>query len=199
VRIDNRDRGIRRADSRLRPRFARARRDREGGQALVEFVLALFPLIIIVGGAIQLSSGVNNWHDLNRIANEGARWAAVDSWPDCAQSPAVCHGDATCDDTLVNMVRCEARNAGIEPSAVSVVVCQPRPAGAPPPTKSVWEPISVRLSVDHNILSASEVSTNGKQRLGNSGFLGWFTITIRGEATMRLETTPTRTNPGVCA
>ena len=198
MRIDHRDRGIRRADSRLRPRFARARRDREGGQALVEFVLALFPLIIIVGGAIQLSSGVSNWHDLNRIANEGARWAAIDSWPDCAESPAVCDGDATCDDTLVNMLRCEVRNAGMAPASVGIEICQPRLPDGSAPTRSVWEPITVRLSARHNILTASEVSTTGKQRLGNSGFLGWFTITIRGDATMRLEAVPTQTSPGEC-
>ena len=69
---------------------ARRRQDRESGQAMVEFVLVLFPLLVLVGGVIQLGIGIANWHDLNRIANEGARFAATNEWPGCAASQQTC-------------------------------------------------------------------------------------------------------------
>jgi len=63
---------------------ARRRQDRESGQATVEFALILFPLLILVGGIIYFGIGLHYWLDAQRIANQGARWAAVNNWPpDC--------------------------------------------------------------------------------------------------------------------
>ena len=56
---------------------ARRRQDRESGQAMVEFALILFPLLLLVAGIIQFGIGLNYWLDMKRIANQGARWAAV--------------------------------------------------------------------------------------------------------------------------
>ncbi len=66
---------------------------------MVEFALILFPLIVLVGGVIQLGTGIANWHDLNRIANEGARFAAVDEWPGLSILRAHLHWQPACDDT----------------------------------------------------------------------------------------------------
>ena len=41
-----------------------------------------FPLLMIVVGIIQFGIGLNYWLDMQRIANQGARWAAVN----CARS-----------------------------------------------------------------------------------------------------------------
>ena len=68
---------------------ARARRagvgdSRERGQALVEFALIAPLFLLIVVGIIQFGIGLNYWLDLNRIANQGARFAVVDhGWESC--------------------------------------------------------------------------------------------------------------------
>ena len=61
------------------------RKNNESGQAMVEFALILFPLLIVVTGIIQFGIGLNYWLDMNRVANQGARWATVNNWP--AQCP----------------------------------------------------------------------------------------------------------------
>ena len=67
--------------------------DRESGQAMVEFALILFPLLLLVAGIIQFGIGLNYWLDMQRIANQGARWAAVNNWPpDCPRGSASCTG-----------------------------------------------------------------------------------------------------------
>ena len=48
---------------------------------MVEFALILIPLLILVVGIIQFGIGLNYWLDMNRFANQGARWAAVNNWP----------------------------------------------------------------------------------------------------------------------
>ena len=67
----------------------RLRRDPESGQATTEFALILIPLLIVVAGIIYFGIGLNYWLDMNRVANQGARWASVDNWP------AVCPRDTT--------------------------------------------------------------------------------------------------------
>ena len=57
------------------------RKNNESGQAMVEFALILFPLLLIVVGVIQFGIGLNYWLDMQRIANQGARWASVNCGP----------------------------------------------------------------------------------------------------------------------
>ena len=58
---------------------------------MVEFALVLFPLLIIVAGIIQFGIGLNYWLDMQRIANQGARWAAVNNWPpECLRNSSSC-------------------------------------------------------------------------------------------------------------
>jgi hypothetical protein len=165
------------------------RRDRESGQAMVEFVLVLLPLIIFVGGVIQLGIGIANWHDLNRIANEGARFAAVEEWPGCpAQTgtPTVCNGNPVChpfdpDDldgrSLQNFLRCELIDAGL-PTGVAVKICQPASA-----TGVIGDPVTVKLESHVNFLGL-----DGNDRNKAS----WLGVTLRSQATMRLEVNPTK-------
>ena len=63
---------------------------------MVEFALILFPLLILVAGIIQFGIALNYWLDMQRIANQGARWAAVNNWPpDCPVGTAAAHPPAT--------------------------------------------------------------------------------------------------------
>lgn len=68
----------------------RTKRDRESGQATVEFALILLPLLLLVSGIIWFGIGLNYWLDMQRIANQGARWAVVNCGP-AAQAAVVCN------------------------------------------------------------------------------------------------------------
>jgi hypothetical protein len=152
---------------------------------MVEFVLVLFPLILFVGGIIQLGIGIANWHDLNRIANEGARFAATDAWPDCAPAElaGTCTLDPPCDAapaalrrrSLVNYLRCEAEDAGVG-LTTDPVICNPEGTG-------VGEPVTVKLRSHTNFLSLDESDLNVVQ---------WAGVNLRGEATMRTSSPPTK-------
>ena len=73
----------------MSPLRARHRQDRESGQAMVEFALILFPLLLLVVGIIQFGIALNYWLDMQRIANQGARWAVVNVARTATQTPRV--------------------------------------------------------------------------------------------------------------
>lgn len=137
--------------------------DRESGQAMVEFALILFPLLIVVAGIIYFGIGLNYWLDMQRIANQGARWAAVNNWPpDCPPNSGSCTGANTLQATLKR----QAISDGLEDS-VDPEVCYP---GG---TENVGDPVRVRLTSDFSFF-----------------FIDTLKVTLVGEATMRLEQKP---------
>jgi hypothetical protein len=146
---------------------ARRRRDRESGQAMVEFALILFPLLILVGGIIWFGIGLNYWLDMQRIANQGARWAAVNNWPpDCPRGSAVGDCDGSPNPTLQETLKNQVLTAGLK-SAVTVEVCYPST------TKLAGDPVKVHLEAPFTFVP----------------ILGIGTITLAANATMRLEQT----------
>ena len=157
---------------------------------MVEFALVLLPLLVFVGGIIQLGIGIANWHDLNRIANEGARYAAINEWPNCPMGLQPCTGNPTCHPanpaslngrSLANYLRCEAVDAGL-PAGVTLVICRPLATAAP------GDPIRVKLAYRVNFLNHDS---------GDVRKVSWFGVTLRGDATMRIERTPS-TAPVAC-
>src|SRR3972149_11101663 len=94
---------------------ARLGRDRESGQATTEFALILFPLLILVAGIIYFGIGLNYWLDMQRIANQGARWAAVNNWPpDCPRGSTVGDCDGTPNPTPPEGLKEQAIAGGIQ-------------------------------------------------------------------------------------
>ena len=164
---------------------------------MVEFVLILFPLIVFVGGIIQLGIGIANWHDLNRIANEGARYAATEAWPGCAGTQPTCTLDpADCQPpppsdpvgrSLDNYLRCEARDAGL-PLSGPPEVCYP--VGSTPVS---GKPVTVRLASRTDFLSIDDIDQGTIENK-----VEWLGIDLSGEATMRLEKTPTKYTLSQC-
>ena len=170
---------------------------------MIEFVLVLIPLLVFVGGIIQLGIGIANWHDLNRIANEGARFAAVNEWPNCPSGLQPCTGNPTkpggapdchpappadpkvvlAGRSLTHYLRCEAIDAGL-PDIIPVI-CRP---GA---TAGIGDPITVRLAYRVNLLSSDAPDVNKPHHVS------WLGVNLRGEATMRLEQTPSA-SPAAC-
>jgi hypothetical protein len=149
---------------------ARSRRqDRESGQAMVEFALILFPLLLLVVGIIQFGIALNYWLDMQRIANQGARWAAVNNWPpDCPAGSAVGECDGDPNPSLRESLTNEAVTSGLQ-SSVQVEICYPDGVD------SQGHPVRVRLESPFKLLP----------------ILGWGTLELRADATMRLEQQPT--------
>jgi hypothetical protein len=151
--------------SRLEDQGAARRHDRESGQAMVEFALILFPLLILVSGIIWFGIALNYWLDMQRIANQGARWAAVNNWPpDCPRGSASCPSPNTLQETLVR----QALTNGLR-STVTVEVCYPDW-----PEAEAGDPVRVRLETPFTFVP----------------ILGIGTITLGADATMRLEQEP---------
>jgi hypothetical protein len=167
------------------------RQDRESGQAITEFAIIMFPLLLLVAGVIQFGIGLNFWLDENRIANQGARWAVVNQWPGCPRNAAAgsCTAAPACDDagrpamtniSLVNHLECQAISNGLRDSIIGggVSICYPPDGDASLDPGDVGSPVRVRLATDFDFVP----------------IVGIGTLTLRGEATMRLEQDPTHLN-----
>jgi hypothetical protein len=141
-------------------------RPRERGQALVEFALIAPLFLLIVVGIIQFGIGLNYWLDLNRIANQGARFAVVDhGWTNCPKTatPGTCLASP---NRLQDYLRSEPVSGGLNPDAW---VCFPTGT-------NVGESVQVRVSSDFTFLPILDLGT----------------ITLRAKATMRIEQPVTR-------
>src|SRR5919201_6035109 len=53
----------------------------ERGVALVEFALVVPLVLLLILGMIDFGKAINYWIDETHLANEGARWAAVNKNP----------------------------------------------------------------------------------------------------------------------
>jgi TadE-like protein len=156
---------------------ARARLDREGGQAMVEFGLVLAPLLLLVSGIIWFGIGLNFWLDMNRIANQGARFAAVNCGP--GTSPPACTPD------LQTWITRQTLSRGNNPS---VSICYQSPLTGSGGTKpTTGDAVTVRLKQPFNIVPLLNIR-----------------IDLKASTTMRLEQVPSKgglTVPplGVCS
>ena len=145
---------------------ARAGRERELGQALVEFALIAPLFLVLVVGIIQFGIGLNYWLDLNRIANQGARWAAVDKYPNCNGTVGSPGCRTAPDETLETYLESEPISGGLQ--ALIKICFEDSAAGA------VGEPVTVEAATRFQFLP----------------ILDMFTVTLRGQATMRIEQLP---------
>ena len=140
------------------------RRSRESGQALIEFALIAPMFLLLVVGIIQFGIGLNYWLDLNRIANQGARWGVVDKYPNCNGVPTT-PGCMT-PNTLEAHLESEPVSGGLQP--VATICFEDSTAGA------VGEPLTVRVESDFTFLPIMDLGT----------------IRLRGKATMQIEQDP---------
>jgi TadE-like protein len=154
---------------------ARARRagvgdSRERGQALVEFALIAPLFLVIVVGIIQFGVGLNYWLDLNRLANQGARWAVVDhGWDNC---PSTGPNVPCTTPTLQEYLRNDRTSGGNDVKAMIKM-----PGGTLP---HVGKSVTVQVASCFTFLPILDLGT----------------IVLRGTATMRVEQEPSRYNAG---
>ena len=158
---------------------ARLRKDRESGQAMVEFALILIPLLILVVGIIQFGIGLNYWLDMNRLANQGARHAVVNHWPGCsATAPGNscttttwnCVGAPPANLQLDTYLRCMAVSRGLR-GAVAVSICYPDDSDPNTNDGRLGAPVRVQLQSPFSFAPILKIGT----------------IQLTARATMRLE------------
>jgi Flp pilus assembly protein TadG len=160
-------------------RALRRGRDRarsEDGVALVEFALVLPVLALLLFGMLDFGKAFNYWIDETHLANEGARFAAVNKNP------------ASSGTTLQEYIREQAttpelRDGGTASVTSPLQVCIEFPAG----TSNVGDPVKVTVETNYQWLGVI-----------TGEIPGLTAATIRGQATMRLEVQPTNYSAG-CA
>jgi hypothetical protein len=152
------------------------RAERESGQALVEFALILPLFLLIVVGIIQFGVALNFWLDMQRIANQGARWAVVDRYPLPDGSYCTESTPQPCSESLQTVL---ANQRIAEGEVIEPYICFP--SG----TSEVGDAVTVRMDRNFNFLSI--VAPDG------------LNINLHASATMRLEQEPeTYTANGPC-
>jgi len=152
---------------------ASAARSRERGQAMVEFALLAPVFLLIVAGIIQFGVALNFWFDMQRIANQGARWAVVN----CGLPGSTVCGVPPPGGTLQTALENDVISIGNNPT---VEICMEELSGVSGgmPVAAVGDPVSVRLTDSFNFVP----------------IVGLGSVTLRGRATMRLG--QRRTLPG---
>ena len=138
---------------------------------MVEFALILIPLLIVVVGIIQFGIGLNYWLDMQRIANQGARWAAVNNWPpDCPRGSTTCASPNTLQETLHRQILTKGLS-----SSTTIQIC------FPDGSKGIGHPVKVRLQTPFTFRAIMKLGT----------------INLEANATMRLEQSQIATEGGL--
>jgi hypothetical protein len=153
------------------------RRERQSGQALVEFALIIPLFLAIVIGAIQFGVALNFWLDLQRLANQGARSAAVNCGSGSNQCGPGPFPPVTLEKYLGRKTTATPYGQVVsEGNDPTVEVCYVPPSPLPPG----WTAPSAGDAV--------RVSLNETYRL--QAVVGLAKIDLKAKATMRLEQTP---------
>jgi Flp pilus assembly pilin Flp len=113
----------------LHPRAVRE----EDGAALVEFALVLPLVLLLLIGMLDLGKAFNYWIDETHLANEGARYAAVNKNPGPGAS-------------LQQSIKSQADSADLR-DKLEVCITFPGAGGA-----AVGEPVQVRVSSNYTFL-----------------------------------------------
>ena len=148
----------------------RKRGERERGQALVEFALIAPLFLMLVVGVIQFAVALNFWFDLQRLANQGARSAAVNCGPAANSQCLDRNGNPDLATRLAEDVISEKGNSP-DVEVCYVPPSDPQPSGWAP---TVGDAVRVRLT----------------ERYRLSAIVNLAKIDLTATATMRLEQEP---------
>lgn len=146
----------------------------DSGAALVEFALVLPLLALMLFAALDLGKAYNYWIDATHLANEGARYAAVNQNPD-PSAPNFLAAVRQQANTA------ELRNGGTSSVPDALKVCVYLPDGA-----TVGKRVRVEVTSTYKFLSFVASRLNVLEK------------SVVADSTMRLERVPTYTD-GECA
>ena len=151
------------------------KREREAGQALVEFALVAPVFLLIVAGVIQFGVALNFWFDMNRIAHQGARWAAVN----CGQSATVpAANPCIAEDGTQNIEAALRDDVVSRGNDTTVEVCWVETTGSPAGTVAVGDPVRVQLVNTYEFVPLVGID-----------------VELRATTTMRVEQKPSSPGP----
>jgi hypothetical protein len=171
-----------RADNRVmspvwRHRRAGSSRENQRGQTVVEFALILPIFLLLVGGIIKFGIALNFWLDMQRIANQGARWAVVDAYPNCPRS-SVAGTDACAAPGAFQTFLSQQKLANGE--VIQPYICFESASGSGGTVPTAGDPVRVQIT---------------RQFPLGIPFLNFGTVTLHARATMRTEWDPTVYTP----
>jgi TadE-like protein len=140
----------------------------ESGQAAVEFGLVVPLLCVLVLALVDFGKAMNYWLDLNHVASETARKAAVNAYPTSGEYQTLARN---------RLETTELRTGGTEsiPTATTISICLPEGG-------EVGDPVTVQLAVGYRWIP----------------FIGATDWNLRGTATMRLEQKADYSAVGTC-
>jgi TadE-like protein len=126
---------LRRTRSSGTPRAARGRLRSERGQGVVEFAMVVPLLCVLVLVIVDFAKAMNYWLDLNHVASEGARKAAVNTFPTSGEYQTYLR------DRLETG---ELRNGGTDsiPAGATIAICLPEGS-------DVGDPVTVQVAVEY--------------------------------------------------
>jgi Flp pilus assembly protein TadG len=139
----------------------------EQGQATVEFAIILPLLLLLIVGLIQFGKAFNYWLSLNHIANETARWAAVDKLPPTNTTPQIPDFQSYAVNQAQNV---ELRDLILDKARGGGVCLYFKGAGDSP---TIGDAATVEVSAPFNLPLVSDLA-------------GW-QIQLTGRSTVRLE------------
>ncbi len=162
----------------------------EHGVALIEFALVLPMVLLLLLGMIDVGKAVNYWNDETHLANEAARFAAVNNSPTKDAS-----GNAVPRSLNAAIVN-EADSAELRSGGSSVSKSDGTPGGVsvciyfPAGTHNVNDPVKVVVKAQYNWLGYLV----GKGVRANSGLTATSTMRIEQPPTDPTDSTSANTN-----
>ena len=157
----------------MKQRSPHSDRRREAGVALVEFALILPLLMLILLGMLDFGRAFNYWLDETHIANEGSRWAIVNT-------NGLTLGGQSLQQYLKGTAdTTELRNGGTSsvPNALQVYI--------PTLPAQVGHPVKVCVKTTFNLIPFIGTAANNVTGLN-----------LTASSTMRLEVLPTTYSSG---
>ncbi len=152
------------------PALARGSRGSEEGQALVEFTLLLFPLLVLVLAVVWFGVALNDWQDETHLASEAARYAAV------SQNPGEGEGKTLLEWVTKQIPLTKPCNESKCESSPAATICSP--------SSTVGDYVEVKLSYPYQWLPLFNLKASE--------------TTLTSTAQMRIEVPPATPYPTKC-
>jgi Flp pilus assembly protein TadG len=198
ARDGGRRRELPQAETDPRARTAGQRGGAEHGQATVEFAIVLPLVLLLIVGMIEFGKAFNYWLDLSHIANETARWAAVDTIP--AYGTEALNTTPSVDDLrlyAVAQIGSQELRDSVAPLGVpeNVTICWTPTTAPAPATPQIGDAATVVVQAPYGLPLVSSVAELASNLFG-SGSSSFGDVTLTGKATVRLEQVPSGTDWG---